>query len=142
MNEDVDLYPDSARRRPPLERHYKLPARIRRVYAETLRATALDLRVLVGVGIRAIVESVCAAKAADGRNLEHKIDDLVTKGVLPKPNAELLHGTRLLGNKCAHEAEPLTEEGLGAALEVVEHLLTTVFLLEAAGEDLPKRVPR
>ncbi|MCA9605132.1 MAG: DUF4145 domain-containing protein [Myxococcales bacterium] len=139
LRTQVALYPDSERSRQPIAKAHRIPSEVRRAYIETLAAASSDLRVLVGIGIRAIVESVCKDKQAKGRNLELKIDDLVAQGLMPKPAADLLHGTRLLGNKCAHEAEPLTEESLSAALQVVEHLLQTVYVMPDLAAQLPKR---
>lgn len=139
LAERVSSFPEPHRSRPPLRNHQQLPPRVGRIYLETLKAVADDSRVLAGIGIRAIVESVCKEKAVSGSNLEQRIDGLVAAGLLPQPNAELLHGTRLLGNRSAHEAEPLTEEGLTAALQVTEHLLTTVYLIQLAASSLPRR---
>ena len=138
----ISLYPDSERSRRPIDKSYQLPGVVRRVYQETLIAASNDLRVLVGIGIRAIVESVCKERSAKGSNLEKRIDDLVDQGFMPRPAADLLHGTRLLGNRSAHEAEPLTLESLQAALDVIDHLLQTVYLMPGLGTHLPKPKPR
>lgn len=59
--------------------------------------------------------------------------------VLTKSGAEMLHRTRILGNTAAHEVKPHSEAVLSLAMDVVEHLLTNVYILPSAAEKLPKR---
>jgi len=131
LRTSVDLYPQSTLdKRKPIANYYSLPPSVSRIYTQTVSAVNENLDVVAGIGLRAIVESVCNEKNASGGNLEKKIDDLVSKKLLPQQNAELLHRTRLLGNKSAHETRPLTADAMMAALEVVEHLLVTVYLIQ------------
>jgi hypothetical protein len=44
-----------------------------------------------------------------------------------------LHKIRTLGNAAAHEVKPHTEKQLRLAMDVIEHLLTDVYIL-------PKRI--
>jgi hypothetical protein len=57
------------------------------------------------------------------------MDDLTTKSVLTPAGAEILHKIRTLGNAAAHEVKPHSEKQLGLAMDVVEHLLTDVYIL-------------
>jgi hypothetical protein len=43
-----------------------------------------DQPVLTGIGIRALVETVCKDRKTKGKNLAEQIDDLVTIGALPR----------------------------------------------------------
>lgn len=121
---------------------YLLPEKVANVYRETREALAAKLRVLAGVGIRALVEAVCAEQNASGPNLEKRIDDLVTKGVLSEAAAEFLHSTRLVGNEAAHEVEPQSDDILVAAMGVAEYLLLHMYLMERRIRHLPRRVRR
>jgi hypothetical protein len=88
------------------------------------------------VGIRALVEAVCSAESAKGRTLENKIDDLVKKGILTAKNAQILHRTRLLGNRAAHEIEAPSDPELDVAFDIVENLLETVYIIPKKAERL------
>ena len=116
-----------------------LPASVAPIYDETHAALANKQPILAGVGIRALIETVCNEKGATGSSLEKKIDDLVTKGVLTRTGSETLHSMRILGNQAAHEVKPHSEETLNLAMDVVEHMLTDVYILPAATKKLPKR---
>ena len=95
----------------------------------SLQALSSDSTVLAGVGLRALVETVCVEKSAAGPNLLAKIDDLVTKNILTPAAAAILHKIRNLGNSAAHEIKPHSEKQLGLAMDVIEHLLTDVYIL-------------
>jgi hypothetical protein len=106
-----------------------LPENVQSIYKETVQALVSGLPVLAGIGLRALIETVCKEKAAEGKDLNTKIDDLLAKGVLNPGGAEVLHHIRTLGNASAHEVKPHSKRRLVLALEVVEHLLRDVYIL-------------
>jgi hypothetical protein len=135
------LYPARLPGQKPLDDQH-LPAKVRGIYEEAHFALRNEQRILAAIGIRALVEAVCAEKSATGRDLNQQIDDLVVRGVLTPDGAKVLHGTRLLGNKAAHEVQPPVREKLVAAFQVAENLLQNVFILPKIAARLPKkRVP-
>jgi hypothetical protein len=130
-----EIFPNPARGREPVSDYFRLPAQLRRIYMETLKAIDANQTVLSGIGIRAIIETVCKDRNASGGNLETKIDDLVTQGVLTKAGAKLLHKLRIIGNKAAHEVKPHTSAELSLAIDVVNHLLLGVYILPLHAEE-------
>jgi hypothetical protein len=137
--EKVELYPSRVAGRHKLRQAYFLPPVVARIYDETHAALCNKQPILAGIGIRALVETVCKEKNASGANLEARIDNLVALGVLTQAGAETLHSMRILGNVAAHEVKPHSEETLNLAMDVVEHLLNDVYILPAATNILPKR---
>jgi hypothetical protein len=137
--ENPELFPGRLRGRKPLKNAWHLPKDIRGIYDETHRALCDKIKTLSAIGIRALVESVCKNKGADGKNLEDKINALVPLGILTKEGADVLHGTRFLGNQAAHELAEPTEEELDTAMDVVENLLFTVYVLPEKAKKLPKK---
>jgi len=85
--------------------------------------------VLAGVGLRALVETVCKEKKALGKELYAKINDLAAKQMLTLSGADILHKVRTLGNDAAHDAKPRTPRQLSRAMSVVEHMLKDVYIL-------------
>lgn len=108
---------------------YYLPAKLRQIYEETRMALSSTAPVLAAIGLRALVETVCKEKEAEGSDLYKKIDSLVEKKVLTPAGASILHKIRTLGNAAAHEVKPHTARQLSLALDIVEHLLKDVFIL-------------
>lgn len=137
--ETVEIYPSRVAGRHKLRQAHFLPFEVSRIYNETHAALCNKQPILAGIGIRALVETVCKEKQATGANLESKIDSLVTMGVLTQAGAETLHSMRILGNVAAHEVTPHSEDTLSLAMDVVEHLLNDVYILPAVTKNLPKR---
>jgi hypothetical protein len=124
-----ELYPNPEETRVSLSDDHLLPENLYRIYSETLGALNSGSPVLTGIGIRAIIETVCKDKKATGRDLNDRINDLVGQGVLTTEGAEILHKLRVLGNAAAHEVKPHSSTQLGLAFDVVEHLLQGVYIL-------------
>ncbi|WP_406867166.1 DUF4145 domain-containing protein [Paraburkholderia fungorum] len=106
-----------------------LPAETRQIYTETLQALSNNSPVLAGIGLRALVETICKEREAAGRNLLEKIDSLAEQRILTPGSARILHKVRTLGNAAAHEVKPHNEKQLGFAMDIVEHLLKDVYII-------------
>lgn len=115
---------------------FYLPTNVGRIYNETLQALSNQSPVLAGIGLRALLETVCKEKNATGHDLLKKIDSLVTVSVpvLTPASAALLHKIRTLGNNAAHEVKPHSDRQLGLAMNIVEHLLKEVYILPNQAE--------
>lgn len=135
----IKLYPSRVAGRRELENAYLLPSTIRQIYDETREALGCGLLVLAGIGLRALVEAVCSEREAPGRNLEERIDTLVSQGVLTPSGAEILHSLRLMGNAAAHEVTPRPVGDLTVGLDAVEYVLTGTYLLPQLASSLPRR---
>jgi len=129
LDENIELYPNRIAGRKQVKDMYLLPPKVQAIYKETHGALCARLHILASAGIRALVESVCVEKEAEGRNLERKIDDLVSKGILTHVSATTLHNTRLLGNRSIHELAPASYEELDIAMDIVENLVKNVYVI-------------
>ena len=127
--EHEELYPSRTEGRQPINDDHLLPSDLERIYKETISALNNKQPVLTGIGIRAIIETVCKEKNASGSELFTKINDLVSKGVLTREGADILHKLRVLGNRSAHEVKAHNPTELNLAMDVVEHLLQAVYIL-------------
>lgn len=132
------VYPGRVSGRPLLGDYYRLPHGVANIYKQSHEAICNKQSILAGIGLRAIVEAVCEEKSASGPNLLKRIEDLVTKGVITQSGADILHTIRLLGNASAHKVQANTEEELTTALEVVEHLLSGVYLIPQKANKLKR----
>jgi len=136
------LFPGRIAGRPTLRDIYHLPSNLRMVYEESRAALMEGLAILTGIGIRAIVETVCNDKRTSGRGLFHKIPQLVEIGVITRNEANVLQDLRFMGNEAAHKVKAHTQEELNLAFDVVEHLLKTVYILPERTRRLPSQSRR
>lgn len=126
----IDVYPRFIKGHRTLNGDYYIPSLVRRIYKEVLLAFQEDALILAGLGLRGTVEAVCNDLDVSGRNLEVRISKLATAGYISRKDAERLHGIRFMGNDAAHEIKRPKFEQLNVALRIVEHLLSSVYILE------------
>ena len=128
--EDLKYYPLNLMNHNVLKHLYYLPSRIRVVYIETIEALKNNCYLLSGVGLRAVIEAVCIEQSIAGRNLEIKINNLVKNKLITEKDANRLHSIRFLGNDSVHEMEVPKEAKLRAAIEIIEHMLKNLYLID------------
>jgi len=126
----VNVYPSSLKHHRPISEQYLLPPEIRTVYSESIEALKADCKLLAGVGFRAVIEAICIDKNIAGRNLEIKITKLLTNKLITDKEAERLHAVRFLGNDSVHEMAVPKEKALYVVLEIVEHLLNNIYIID------------
>lgn len=106
-----------------------IPKKVLAIYMETIQARDAGASILAGAGLRAIVEALCLSQGLNNGSLQAKIDGLVAKGLLAKPQADALHEQRSLGNSVLHEIEAPSKSEIADGLAIVETLLHTIFVL-------------
>jgi Domain of unknown function (DUF4145) len=82
------------------------------------------------------VEAICKDQKIEGRTLEKKIDKLAEQGLMTKPQADLLHEERFIGNAALHELEPPSEGDLKLGIDIIEGLLGTIYILPGKAKRL------
>lgn len=107
-----------------------------RIYKEAVAAYNAGAHILAGAGLRAVVEGICIERGLTKGTLADRIDLLATNGLLAKPQAELLHEERYLGNAAVHELETPSDPDLVLGFEIVEGLLRTIYVLPARAAQL------
>lgn len=110
-------------------KHFRqLPQKLDGIYKEVIQAFNNQMGMLCGIGIRALIEGICADQEITGRNLEAKIDGLAK--ILPKNIVANLHNLRFMGNDAAHELSAPSQEELLLAIEICEDLLNYLYELD------------
>lgn len=129
-------YPSVIRNHRPLSSTHLLPRLINTIYQQTLKALGQNANVLASIGLRATIEAVCNNLTVSGTNLQKRIDSLFRAGYVSSGDKRRLHAIRFLGNDAAHEIKQPQKTDILIALEIVEHLLNTVFILESRAKGL------
>jgi len=133
---EISLFPRVIKNHKKLTHTHHIPALVRKIYTQTLSAYSEKAYVLASVGLRAIIEAVCNELGLSGNSLEKRIDQLFKGGHVSNGDKKRLHAIRFLGNDAAHEITEPKESELRVALEIVEHLLNSVFILEKKAKSL------
>ena len=135
--EYVEILPDPAQRKAAVD-VWMLPDNVRTLYQETLACLNSDAKTLAAAGVRAVVEATCIDQGCTTCNLKSKIDGLVANGTFLRRDADYLHQHRFLGNEAVHELTAPPIEELEIALKILEHLLTTIYILPGLDKKLRK----
>lgn len=129
-------YPKTLKNHKLIDLSWILPPVISKIYRQTLLAFSDEAYILAGVGLRASIEAVCNNLNISGSSLEKRIDQLFKSGYVSNEDKKRLHAIRFLGNDAAHEIKEPKESELRVALEIIEHLLNSVFILKKKAESL------
>lgn len=106
-----------------------LPEAIQGIYTETILAIENEQDILAGIGIRAIVETICKDRKATGQTLFQQIDALKTQSIVTPDGAEILHKLRVLGNSAAHEVKAHNSAQLSLAIKIIRHMLEGTYII-------------
>lgn len=115
-----------------------LPPKVAAVYKETQQSVENKQNILAGIGIRALIESICIDQGIRKGNLYERIDQLEERSITTKEGKECLHKLRGLGNDAAHEMKSHKTSELLIALKVLEHMLDGTY---AIPEEVKKTFP-
>lgn len=110
------------------------------IYQEARSALDSDLLIISGIGIRAILDTICSDVKAKGRNLEQKINDLHERSLVTKEGVQTLHQIRVLGNNAAHRGTAHSKSQLLLALEVIEHILIGTYIIPYRAKKVFKHI--
>jgi hypothetical protein len=123
------IYPYYIESKSKLVNPYMLPKSLKDIYEETINAFKSNSFILTAGGFRAIIEALCNhLKIRKSGNLEERIDLLHNKGYLTLSESKRLHSIRFLGNNALHEMEKPKKEQLNILLEIINHLLSNLFV--------------
>lgn len=129
-------YPNAIANHKQLRYLYTVPELIKKVYRQSVAAYAGESRIIASMGLRATVEAVCNHLGISGSSLEKRIDLLFKAGHISSSDKKRLHGIRFLGNDAAHDIREPKENEFRVALEIIEHLISSVFILSRRAQGL------
>jgi uncharacterized protein DUF4145 len=126
--DETEFFPKRTENNHKSKHFRQLPTKLDDIYKEAVQASNNQMVILCGVGIRALIEGICADQKVAGKNLEVKINGLAN--ILPKNIVTNLHSLRFIGNESAHELSAPLHEELQLALEICEDLLNYLYELD------------
>lgn len=134
---ESDFYPKRKLSDHAAKYFQKLSPKLRTIYKEVIKNFNSSLNISCAIGLRALLEGVCADKGITNGNLEKKIDLLISH--LPPNIVKSLHSFRFMGNEAAHELEAPKRSELKLAIEVIEDLLNFLYELDYKAQQLKKK---
>ena len=126
----IETYPATNEGLGTIENIYELPYEIQKIYNETIKSITDGCYTLAGIGLRAIIEAICNHENIQGRDLNIRINKLVTNGFISKDDASKLHAIRFIGNDAAHEIKAPLNNQIIIALKIIQHLISTKYTMQ------------
>ncbi len=110
-----------------------LPEKIRIVYDDTIKSFTAGSYLLTAIGFRTIIEAICinqSIKVKEVEDLKPQIDKMAKNGLITPREAARLHTIRFSGNDSAHEMIVPKKEDLYVVLNIVDHLLNNLYIID------------
>lgn len=107
----------------------RLPKKINELYEEIKLVFSGDSNVFAGVGLRMLIEAICINQKISGSNLQQKIKNLHGQGMISSSELPILDKLRLIGNDSAHKIKSFSMNNLGYALDIINHVLRSIYIL-------------
>lgn len=101
---DLDDFFDCYQLYPSERPIHDVPMRVMQDYAEARKVEKVSKVAFVSLMRRAL-ESMCDEQGAQGKDLFNKLNDLVSKDIIPKKLGELGHAIRAIGKHGAHATD-------------------------------------
>ena len=118
-----------------------LPWRLERVMSEIYSALAADSRILALIGARTATDMATLEKVGNLNTFKDKLDALESKGLVSQQNRQFLEATIEAGNAAAHRGHLPNPSDVNHAMDIVENLLESIYVLPPGADKLKKSTP-
>ena len=111
----------------------QLDDKLKAVYREVVQSYNTGLKIVCGMGLRALLEGICVNKGITDKKaygLEAKLGKLEEYTHLPSNIVESLYSFKFIGDDAAHRLESTSKEELKLGIEVMEDLLNFLYDVE------------
>jgi len=134
---ESSYFPKRALRDLPRKWFLQLDKKLATIYSEVIACFNAGLNISCTIGLRSLLEGICADRGITKGSLSKKIDQM--DQYLPSNIVKSLHSFRFMGNLAAHELQPSSERELRIAIDVMEDLLNFLYELDYKAQRLPQK---
>jgi hypothetical protein len=111
---------------------------LREVYA-ALHANSCRLAMM---GARAVIDLAMLDKVGDKGTFSEKLNALTSKGYISALNREFLEAALEAGHAATHRGHVPSVENINRAMDIIENLVQTVYVLKRDADELRKTTPK
>jgi len=141
VEEQLNYYPPRVARRLPLWLG-SVPIRIRFMVHETYWALAAGCPSLATMGARTVLDLVFLKVVGDVGPFWAKLEAMQSSGYISRRQREHLERVLDAGNAAAHRGFAPSADLVNQMMDIVEHLLQTVYVLKHSARRLKRETPR
>jgi len=135
--------PPISRKKPVWGKSFLLnaPIELQELLNEVYSALHANNRRLGTMGARALLDIVIVNKVGDVGRFDQKLDALESNHLISKTQREFLEAALNAGNAASHQGHCPTAEGLNSVMDIVESIISQIYVLPDAAEELRKTTP-
>ncbi|KKN23083.1 hypothetical protein LCGC14_0908480 [marine sediment metagenome] len=123
------------------EQQQTLPDEVANLLKEIGIAVTQQANALAAMGLRAVIDAVCSDKIGDCGGFKQKLGELVKHGFIAERDGNFLETATQVGHAAAHRGYRPTFEKVVGMLDIVVHMLATMYHLPRLAENLEKGTP-
>lgn len=138
---DVKLYP-AALSRPKPEWLWQVDSKFRLLFEEVYVGLGAGTVALPVMGARAILDVVIQDRVGDQGGFAAGLDALVARGLVSQHDRGILDAAVEAGNAAAHRGFFPTKDDSRRVIEIVEHLVSSLYVLKLAAKGIKKATPK
>jgi hypothetical protein len=127
------FFPEKRREGRSAKQFYEISNDLQAIYKEVISSYNSGLTITCAVGIRALLEGICASKGItddDAWELERKVKILCERNHAPAGVINALLGLKIMGDVAAHRLGKPRLPELTSAIELIELLLEYMYEVE------------
>lgn len=109
---------------------------------ETYVAMHNNLMTLAAMGVRALIERIMILKTGDRGKFGENLKKFENAGFVSRIQRERLESVLEVGHAAIHRGMTPSREDMTVVLDIVEHLIETVYLHEVKLEGIKVRIPK
>jgi hypothetical protein len=137
---DVRYFPPPVARLKP-KWFGELPPDLQQLLSEIYRSLDSDTRALPMMGARAVLDRVIVDTIGDVGSFEQKLKKLEAERHISAKGREILDVALDAGNAAAHRGYTPTVKNVHSVMDIVENLVHSTYVLEAAAKEIKKDTP-
>lgn len=105
-----------------------VPADVKSVYEETIKALNSGMVILAAIGARTTIEAIAIQQKITIRGIEKKIEKMKLKEIITASGAKLLLLIKDMGNLATHEIKKHHVDDLSLCLNIIEGVLRELYI--------------
>jgi len=125
----------------PMRLRDSLPERLENLLSEVYIAIDHNILTLASMGLRAVIDMVCVEQVGDKGGFKEKLNALCKLEIISTRQLGVLLTVVDAGNASAHRGFTPDQNGINTVLDVVEHLLSSVYVHPKGAAELAKKTP-
>ncbi len=119
-----------------------LPANIQEMLLEVRYARQKQLSALPSMGLRSVIDMVCNDQVGDIGSFAGKLHKLEEKRLITPNKRKIIENLLKVGHASIHRGHFPTDKNLQVVMNIVDHLLEELYVLDKTSESLRTSVPK